>query len=165
VVIPLAFFTSVATKLPWYVLPIYPALALLTAWLLQQLTPAVPLTRDVLVGALLVIVALTNARSNWVDNRSWAVKRVGHCAQLAAAPSETIAFFAPRQPDEPPSVRPLFNVLPSVRFYADRLVWSDTLGARELAGLILPVVRVGNQQLASLDESTPLLDACQPNFP
>jgi 4-amino-4-deoxy-L-arabinose transferase-like glycosyltransferase len=185
VVIPLAFFTSVATKLPWFVLPIYPALALLTAWLLQQLTPAVPLIRNVLVGALLVVVALTNALADWVDDRSWAVKRVGRCVQLAAVPSETIAFFAPRQPDEPPSVRPLFNVQPSVRFYADRhmhtlrdreqvaqwlrdggrLVWSDTLGAHELAGLVLPVVRVGNQQLSSLDESTLLLDACRPHSP
>jgi len=32
------------------------------------------------------------------------------------------------------------------------MVWSDALGARELAGLIVPVVRVGNQQLSSLDE-------------
>jgi 4-amino-4-deoxy-L-arabinose transferase-like glycosyltransferase len=183
VVIPLAFFTSAATKLPWYVLPIYPALALLTAWLLQQLTPAVPFIRYVLFGALLVVVALRNARADWVNDQSWAVKRVGRCVQLAASPSETIAFFAPRQPDEPPSVRPLFNVQPSVRFYADRhmhtlhdreqvarwlrdggrLVWSDTLGAHELAGLVLPVVRVEDQQLSSLAESTLLPDACRPD--
>jgi len=150
--------------------------------------PRIYLT-DHLVGVLLVVVALRNGRAAWVNDESWAVKRVAHCARLTAVPSETIAFFAPSQPDVPldelPSVRPLFNVQPSVRFYANRhmhtlyerqqvarwlrdggrLVWSDTLGAHELAGLVLPVVRVGNQQLSSLDESTLLLDACRPNSP
>jgi 4-amino-4-deoxy-L-arabinose transferase-like glycosyltransferase len=184
VVIPLAFFTAVATKLPWYVLPIYPALALLTARLLHQLTPAMPVIRHMLVGALLVVVTFTNLRADWVEDRSWAVKLVGRCVQLAAAPSETIGFFLPRQPDELPSRRPLFNVQPSVRFYADRhiytlrdpeevarwlgdggkLVWSDTSSALPLDGLVVPLMRVGNQQLSRRDKSTPLPDACRPSF-
>ena len=73
---------------------------------------------------------------------------------------------------------------PSVRFYADRhiytlrdpeevarwlgdggkLVWSDTSSALPLDGLVVPLMRVGNQQLSRRDKSTPLPDACRPNF-
>jgi hypothetical protein len=164
VLTPFAVFASAATKLPWYIMPIYPALALLAAWLLQQLAPARPPTGGLLVATLLVLVAVKDARSNWLDDRSWAEKRLGLWVQRMAAPAETIAFFTHTDLDGPATLLQQ----PSVRFYANRhmdavgnreqvarwladdgrVVWSDTLVVRELAGLIVPVARAGDQQLS-----------------
>jgi 4-amino-4-deoxy-L-arabinose transferase-like glycosyltransferase len=157
--VPLTFYSVAATQLPWYVMPILPALALLAAWLVWQAMPSIPVVQVVGASAILVAVAAWNARAIKPEDTRRAEKRVGGCVSRLAGPDETVGFFAPLGSN--------LYVRPSVRFYAGRpmhtvhgrpelaewlarggrLVWTDTAVVAEIADLLVPVAREGNQQL------------------
>lgn len=164
--VPFALYTLAATKLAWYILPIYPALALLVAWGLATLLPRAWPVRALALAALLVAVALWNRATVEPLHLSWAVKAVGWCAVNAVPSGETIAFFDPERSYESDQ-HAFWNIRPSVRFYADRpmvarwtrdevaqwfaaggrFVWSHAATIEQLDGLAEVVGREDDQVL------------------
>ncbi|HYN89420.1 MAG TPA: hypothetical protein VER55_12865, partial [Ardenticatenaceae bacterium] len=165
-VVPFLLYSVAATKLAWYILPIYPGLALMVGWLFATLLPRRPLWQSLALAALLLGTAAWNRRTLEALHLSWAVKSVGWCAVNAAAPDETIAFFDPARGYQS-NQRPFWNIRPSVRFYADRpmaalwdraavegwllgggrFIWSDEAAAAQIADLVEVVGREGDQRL------------------
>lgn len=166
-VVPFGMYTLAVTKLPWYILPMYPALAIMVAWLLWDVLSPVPSLKGVALAGLLFFAAAWNYRSITPDDRSGAAKAVGACANRLAAADQPIGFFDPVAAGHPPPIRPSFNIKPAVRFYADRpmralksrmeveqwlaegqrLVWTDTASGRRIADLFMVAAEAGDQQL------------------
>jgi hypothetical protein len=109
---PLVFYTLVPTKLPWYILPLYPALALSVAWLLSTVVPRRMMLQELLIAAMLVMTAVWDVRTVKPENRTGAVKTVGACVVKTTGAEERIGYFDPTPGSH--------DIRPSVRFYADR---------------------------------------------
>jgi len=117
--VPFTLYSVARTKLPWYILPTYPALALLVAWFLWTVVPRQMLLQGLLVTALLGVTVAWDVRTIAPLDRAAAVKAVARCAVKTTGADETIAYFDPISRD-PSGVEPYLNVRPSVRFYLDR---------------------------------------------
>jgi 4-amino-4-deoxy-L-arabinose transferase-like glycosyltransferase len=131
-VMPFMLFAAARTKLAWYLVPVYPALAIATAWLVSDALP-----RRARLGTIAILMAATaiwNSRS--LEPIEWTrdVKALGACVARAAAPTETIAYFDPAGRYQHYQ-RAFWNVRPSVRFYADRPV-TAIVTAQDLDGFL-----------------------------
>jgi hypothetical protein len=117
IVVPFALFAAARTTLAWYLLPIYPALAIATAWLLVGIVPR--RLQAAAVATALVATLVWNARS--LEPLTWTsdVKTLGGCVARATPPTETIGYFDPDARYQGQQRR-FWNVRPSVRFYAAR---------------------------------------------
>jgi 4-amino-4-deoxy-L-arabinose transferase-like glycosyltransferase len=161
-----ALHTLAATKLPWYILPMYPALALLVAWFLQELIPRHAFVQEIGAVLLLLAIATWNFHTISPGNGCWACKSLGQCLATVTSADETIAFFDPSQIAYVPN-RPNMNIRPTVRFYANRpmiafrhrpaverwlaeggrFLWTDSESARQIEDLFVVIGREADQQL------------------
>jgi 4-amino-4-deoxy-L-arabinose transferase-like glycosyltransferase len=118
-ILPFTLYSIAASKLAWYVLIVYPALALLVGWFVWQLVPPNPFVQAGVLTLLLLGTAYWNSQTISPLHPSWAVKAVGWCAVNAVPSGETIVFFDPERSYKSDQ-RDFWNIRPSIRYYADR---------------------------------------------
>ena len=116
---PLLFFSLVPTKLPWYIVPILPAFALAIALLFRAAIPKHWIPETLFLGALVVLIGLWNIRVLKPVDLSPDVKVLGECVDRITPAHEQIAYYDPTD-SMSFNLRPLWNIRPSVLFYANR---------------------------------------------
>jgi hypothetical protein len=119
VALPLLFFSSIPTKLTWYVVPILPALALAIALLFRAVVPAHWVPESLFLGALVLVVALWNVKVLKPVDLSPDVKALSARVADVTPVQEQIGFYRLKG-EEDFDLRPLWNIRPSVRIYANR---------------------------------------------
>ena len=119
--IPLLFFSLIPTKLAWYIVPILPALALAISLLFRAAVPHHWVPESLFLGALVLVVALSNVKVLKPVDLSPDVKALGARVVDVTPVQEQIAFYRPKEEGEDFDLRgPLLNIRPSVRVYANR---------------------------------------------
>jgi len=118
VVLPFAFFNLAHAKLSWYLVPTYPAIAIL----IGAFVASAP-SRPVRIAAVVACAAATvmwNARSLEPLNYMRHVRALGACIQATTRPDETMGFFDPVGRYTHSNQPVFWGVGPAARFYADR---------------------------------------------
>lgn len=165
IVIPVAFFSSIPTKLPWYIVPVEPALALAVALLLRALVPQHFLLETLALGTLVLFICLWNGHMLKPLDETWDVKVLGDFVARDTPAGEQIAYYDPNESYQTIE-RPTWNIRPSVRFYANRpmiaihdlgqldewikkgghFVWAEGSINDQLPPTVTLVAQVGNQR-------------------
>jgi 4-amino-4-deoxy-L-arabinose transferase-like glycosyltransferase len=126
------FYSVASTKLPWYVLPVQPAVALLLAHRIRSLTPHhLGVQTAVLAGTVLAVAAWNQRVVTPLDTARdvKAMSRAAAAAVLQSGHLPSIGFWDPAGTYQVRE-RPNFDVRPAVRFYADRPMVAITTPAR-----------------------------------
>jgi hypothetical protein len=118
IVLPFAFFNLVHARLSWYLVPTYPAIAILIGGFVTFALPRWP--RTVVVAVCLVGTLIWNLRSLQPLNYMRHVRALGACIQATTRPDETIGFFDAVGRYKHSNQHVFWNVGPAARFYADR---------------------------------------------
>jgi 4-amino-4-deoxy-L-arabinose transferase-like glycosyltransferase len=116
--IPLLLFSLIPTKLPWYVVPILPALTLAIAVLFRAAVPHHWIPETLFLGAVVLVIALWNVKVLKPVDFSQDVKTLGDRVVGITPVREQIAYYHPKE--EGDELRPLFNIRPSIRVYTNR---------------------------------------------
>jgi hypothetical protein len=138
----LAVATVVRTRLEWYVMPIYPALAACNAILLVRLLPARHFTKVLaLLLAVLVVQLFTSRRLLDLDY-SPESKQLGEFVRSTAAPGEPFCVYG--------------MSVPAIRFYAERpAIQLEPDALRSMSELPCSLVATRQQRLEELRSSLP----------
>ena len=147
IVIPFTVYSIAATKLPWYVVPLQPAAALLVASLFRRVIPRRSISETVAIAILLVLVMTWN---HWIPTPidfDADIRSLGRCIDRMAPPRATVAYYDPL--GQYTWARPSLNIRPSVRFYANRPMFSFSNRAQ-----LVPWISQGGRDIWA-DQSMP----------
>lgn len=117
IAVPLVLFNLAQSKLPWYILPVYPAIAMMIAALFELLVP-----RSVRYGVVALLLAATaawNVRALAPLQWTYDARQMGRCVQTLTRADETVAFFD-HEGLYQFHQRDFWNIRPAALFYADR---------------------------------------------
>jgi hypothetical protein len=95
IAVPLLLFSSIPTKLPWYILPIFPALVLVIAFFFRAAIPRHWVPETIFLVTLIGMVALWNIRTLRPVDASSDVKTLGNCIVRITPIDEQIANYDP----------------------------------------------------------------------
>jgi 4-amino-4-deoxy-L-arabinose transferase-like glycosyltransferase len=119
-VVPLLFFSLSATKLPWYIVPMYPALCLSIGWMIHSVIADRLHPNSLLVVGLLIPISLWNWQAIQPPESTRSVKQLSNCLVGVVRADEVVAYFDPTLPYQFRTLqRPNLNVPPAIRFYTD----------------------------------------------
>jgi 4-amino-4-deoxy-L-arabinose transferase-like glycosyltransferase len=165
IAIPLLFFSLIPTKLPWYIVPIQPALALVIAFSLRAVVPQHWIPETFVLAALVLCVSLWNIRVLKPMDYTWDVKALGDCVVRITPAHEQIAYYDPNETYQIIEL-PLWNIRPSVLFYANRpmiavhdpgqlnewvkqggrFVWTEASVADQISASFILIAQEGEQK-------------------
>jgi 4-amino-4-deoxy-L-arabinose transferase-like glycosyltransferase len=164
--VPLLFFSLIHNKLAWYIVPLQPALALAIALLFRAAVPRHWIPETLALTALILFTALWNVQVLKPVDRSPDVKALGDCVVHITPAHEQIAYYDAIATPGTSDLRPLWNIRPSVRVYANRpmirvrdpgqleewakqggrFVWSYQFVADQIPASYILIAQVGEQR-------------------